>query len=137
LLQTAKNLDKALGRILDAGGANLASRLERDSSHRNARAKAEGRVIHASGKCLAGQIADQGSIVDRALNFSFGDSILKQANRENIARIAIEDMRSNATGSSTDATAEIDDDWLNSFSDLSSSKSDLDIQSLWGRILSG
>jgi Protein of unknown function (DUF2806) len=63
--------------------------------------------------------------------------LLKQDNREKIAKLALEDFTTKVAAQTIDATAEIDDDWLNSFSDLSSRKSDADIQTLWARILSG
>lgn len=137
LPQTAKNLDKALGRLIEAGGANIASRWERDTSNRDARKNAEAHIIGTSGNYVAGQINNQSSLSDRALTFSFGDTVLKQANRETIAKLAIEDLRSKSTGDSSDAAAELDDDWLNTFSDLSSLKSNSDIQALWARILAG
>lgn len=137
LPQIAKNLDKALGRIIAAGGANIASRLERDTTHRDAQAKAEAHIIDASGNYLSGQINGQTPLTDRALKFSFGDTVLRQTNREAIAKLAIEDLRSQSTATSPDATADIDDDWLNSFSELSSAKSNRDIQALWARILAG
>jgi hypothetical protein len=62
---------------------------------------------------------------------------LKQSNREKITRLALEDFTAKIGTAPADAQTEIDDDWLNSFSDLSSQKSDAEIQSLWARILSG
>src|SRR5271166_1884324 len=137
LPQTAKNLDKALARIIESGRANLASRIERNTSRRDAQAKAEAHIIDASGSYVVGQITEQSSLTERVLNFSFGDTILKQVNRETITRLAVEDLSSTSTTPSPDATEEIDDDWLNTFSELASLKSNAEIQTLWGRILAG
>jgi Protein of unknown function (DUF2806) len=137
LLQTGINLEKALGRLIAAGGKNWASRIDRGTSLREARAKAEAHIIDAAGKYLGSQIEDRSPVTERALEFAFGDSVLKQANREKIARLAVEDFTAKTTAQPTDATAEIDDDWLNSFSDLSSQKSNAEIQTLWAKILSG
>jgi Protein of unknown function (DUF2806) len=137
LPQTVKNLDKALGRLIAVGGENLASRMEHDTSRRQARAEAEADIIDVSGGYLGSQITDQGPFTERALEFAFGDSVLKQSNREKIARLAIEDFTTKSAGQTADAAAEIDEDWLNSFSDLASQKSNAEIQGLWARILSG
>src|SRR5277367_1170266 len=80
LLQTAKNLDKAMGRLITAGGANLASRIERDTARREARSAAETRMIGAASSYLESRIGSENHVMERAIAFSFGDSILKQTN---------------------------------------------------------
>jgi Protein of unknown function (DUF2806) len=137
LPQTVKNLDKAVARLVAVGGENLASRIERNTSLREARAKAEVHVIDASGAYLGSHITDGSALTERALEFAFGDSVLKQSNREKIARLALEDFTEKIGAQAADAETEIDDDWLNSFSDLASQKSNAEIQGLWAKILSG
>jgi hypothetical protein len=59
-----------------------------------------------------------------------------------VGRLALEHLNATAQTEAgdagqvrPDATTEIDDDWLNAFSDHVSSKSDADVQSLWAKIL--
>ncbi len=137
LPQTAKNADKALGRIIDAVGQNVASRVDRDTKLRQARAEAEAKIIDASGTRIERAIEHDNSLADRAISFSFGKAFIEQKNRETIAALAIEDLREKVDASSPDAASEIDDDWLNSFSDFASQKGDAQIQALWAKILSG
>jgi hypothetical protein len=134
---TAKNLDKALARIIALGESNFASRIERDTSRREAKTKEEVRIIEAAGAHLVKEIKEGSALTERALEFSFSESVLKQSNREKIATLAIEDLSSKITEGSSDANSEIEDDWLNQFSDFASHKSNAEIQSLWAKILSG
>ena len=94
-------------------------------------------MIGAASSYLESRIGSENNLTHRALSFAFGDSILKQGNREKIAKLAIEDFRSNQTKDTVDAKAEIEDDWLNTFTELSSLKSNVEIQVLWGKILAG
>jgi Protein of unknown function (DUF2806) len=119
------------------GEGNLASRIERNTSLRGAKTKAEIRIIDAAGSCLIDKIKEDKALAERALEFSFGESVLKQKNREKIVTLAIEDLRSKTTEGSADANSEIEDDWLSRFSELASHKSNAEIQSLWSKILSG
>jgi len=137
LPQTAKNLDKAAARLVTAGAGNLASRIERDTLLREAKATAEARIIEAAGAHLVEEIKEGSALTERALEFSFSESVLKQSNREKIVTLAIEDLSSKTTEGSSDANSEIEDDWLNHFSEFASHKSNAEIQSLWAKILSG
>jgi hypothetical protein len=137
LPQTAKNLDKAVGRLISAGAENLCSRIERGTLLREARAKSEASVIEAAGAHFVEEIKEHSSMAERALEFSFSESILKQSNRESIAKLAVDDLSLNTEKHDRDADAEIDDDWLNLFSEFASYKSNADIQILWSKILSG
>ena len=137
LPQTARNLDKAAARLIAVSEGNLASRIERNTSLREAKTKAETRIIDVAGSCLVDKIKEDKALAERALEFSFGESVLKQKHREKIVTLAIEDLRSNSAEGSTDANSEIEDDWLSHFSELACHKSNAEIQSLWSKILSG
>jgi hypothetical protein len=135
--QTARNIDKAVARLIAVFGENLASRIEHDTSLRQAKTKAETRIIAAAGSYLVDMSKEDKALAERALEFSFSESVLKQKNREKIVKLAIEDLKSKSIEGSADANSEIEDDWLNHFSELASHKSNADIQSLWAKILSG
>lgn len=134
LATTALNLDRALARLVGAGGRNLEARIERSTARIAARSSAEVGFIR-SGEGLAIARATDGDLSERAIEYALGDAVEKQKNREAIAQIAIEDLR--ATPPIEDATEEIAHDWLNKYSDLAGSKSEPEVQQLWGRILGG
>lgn len=133
LPQTVKNLDKAIGRLVDCGS----SFLERNATLRRAKTKLDEQLIDAAGKRASQEIIAGGPIAERALDYTLRESILRQTNRETIARLAIQHVVQKSEQNPADATAEIEDDWLNEFSDLASKKSNAEIQSLWAKILSG
>jgi hypothetical protein len=137
LVRTGLNLEKALEKVILAGGENAASRIKRNTSWIEARTKADVRVIEASGKYVGRQVAAESAFTERALEFTYRDSLLKQDNREKIGMLALEDFSAKMGTQTVDAETEIDDDWLNSFTDFASQKSTGEIQILWGRILSG
>jgi hypothetical protein len=142
LPQTIKNADKALGRLIAAGLDNVTSRIERNTAIRGGKTEAELKVIKAAAGQLAAQSKTDPYLSERALEYAFGETVLKQKNREQVGRLALEHLNATAQKESgdagqagPDAATEIDDDWLNAFSDQVSSKSDADIQSLWAKIL--
>jgi Protein of unknown function (DUF2806) len=59
----------------------------------------------------------------------------KLMNKAMVMRFAIEDVESDA--STTDASSDIEDDWLNLFARLAEDKSSEELQRLFGRILAG
>jgi hypothetical protein len=120
----------------------LAERIWRHTSCANttlreARAKAEAHIIDASGAYVGSHITDGSALTERALEFAFGDSVLKQSNREKIARLALEDFTAQTDTQAADAATEIDDDWLNVFVRLAEDKTSEELQQLFGRILAG
>ena len=142
LPQTVKNADKSLGRLIGAGLDSISSRWERGAAIRQAKTEADLKVIKAAAGQLAAQSKTDPYLSERALEYTFGESVLKQKNREQVTRLALEHLNATAQSKANhagpaepDATAEIDDDWLNAFSDHVSSKSNADIQSLWAKIL--
>jgi predicted 3-demethylubiquinone-9 3-methyltransferase (glyoxalase superfamily) len=143
LPQTIKNADKALGRLIAAGLDNVAGRIERNTAIRGGKTEAELKVIKAAAGQLAAQSKTDPYLTERALEYTFGETVLKQKNREQVGRLALEHLNATAKAEAgdagragPDATSEIDDDWLNAFSDHVSAKSDADVQSLWAKILS-
>jgi hypothetical protein len=141
LPQTVKNADRALARLVAAGLDNVAGRIERNTAIREGKTEAELKVIKAAAGQLAVRSKVDPQLAERALEYTFGETILKQKNREQVGRLALEHLNAAAQteegdAGQTDAETEIDDDWLNAFSDHVSSKSDADIQSLWAKILS-
>lgn len=137
LPQTIKNLDKALGRIVLATGENLSSRLEGNTNIRKEKSIALGAAVKASSKGFVGELKSGGNQYERAIEYTFGSNILSQSNREKVAKMACEDIASKSDCKSPDASNEISDDWLNTFSDFVGRKSNEDVQALWSKILAG
>ncbi|MBN8534647.1 MAG: DUF2806 domain-containing protein [Rhizobiales bacterium] len=133
LPQTAKNLDRAVARLVLAGSDNLAARIDRNTASLNARSQADAKLIEGAGD-VARSALD--SIEDRAEKFATADAILKQENRESIVRGAIEQL-SMLGEEATESASEISQDWLNSFSATAENKSSDEIRSLFSRILAG
>jgi hypothetical protein len=136
LPQTLRNVDKAISRVVEAGGENLASRFDRSTAGINARAASEVAIISEAERLLLSRIGADEDLTQRTLNYVFHDTILRQRNRETIARLAVEHI-ADIADNTRDATAEIDDDWLNTFAGFAGEKSNSDVRHLWARILSG
>jgi hypothetical protein len=110
--QTLKNIDKAIGKIILAGGENVEARIRGNT----ARARATNKIN------LDGL-------------FRTEEEKRKLENRAAATKAALEDIDANPT--TADAPAEIDDDWLNFFVRSAEDKSSEELQQLFGRILSG
>ena len=110
--QTLKNIDKAIGKIILAGGENFEARIKGNTAQERAKNK-----INLDGL------------------FRTEEQRRKFENRAAATKAALEDVV--ATPTTADAQAEIDDDWLNFFVRISEDKSSEELQQLFGRILSG
>jgi hypothetical protein len=110
--QTLKNIDKALGKIILAGGENFEARIKGNTARARARDK-----INVDGL------------------FRTEEEKRKLENRAAATKAALEDIDANP--STVDAPTEIDDDWLNLFVRISEDKSSEELQQLFGRILAG
>jgi hypothetical protein len=77
LPQTVRNLDKALARLIDATSENFASRIERGTSLREAKTKADLSIIDAARPYLVDAIKKDKALAQRALEFTFSESVLK------------------------------------------------------------
>jgi hypothetical protein len=130
-VRTAANLDKAAAMIVLAGGENVAARIQSSTSSISARTDAE-RALIEFGKTQITADARK-DIAARALEYAVGDALRKQENRENILRLATEELAKNPP--SEEAETEIEDDWLNAFRQYAETKSKSDLQQLWAKIL--
>jgi hypothetical protein len=131
LVQTANNLDKAAASIVAAAGNNIVARVRASTTRVDAKSDAEKALIEFGKDQLSHAPQD---IADRAMQYALGDAISKQLNRENIFRLAGEKIA--ADPPETDASSQIDDDWLSFFRQCAETKSDADVQKIWARILS-
>lgn len=132
LPQTAKNLDKAVARIVDAGGENAVTRIAGSTQKQAAIGRGTADFIQRGYELASSKNSYED---ERALNYFLSQAKIEQENRESIFKVAAEDLAS--TPPQRDAESEISDDWLNTFSRLASEKSESDIQQLWGQLLAG
>lgn len=136
LPQTAKNLDKALARVVDAGGDYYASSIDQTRRLQDARTGASIDLIKRGTREVAKRLAaGDEALADRSIEAAIGEQVRSQRNREAIVGEAIKELEHDPP--TTDAPGEIDDDWLNLFASLAARKSNQDIQSLWGKLLAG
>lgn len=112
LPQTLKNLDKAFGTLVTALGENFETRIKASTGKAEVKGKIEVEKLHRN-----------------------QEEERKHENRIDTMRVAVEDMTSKPP--IEDATAEIDDDWLNLFVRLAEDKSSEELKTLYGKILSG
>jgi Protein of unknown function (DUF2806) len=112
LPQTLKNIDKAMGKIILAGGENIEARIKGNTAAARAISK-----INVDGL------------------FRTEEERRKLENRAAVTKAALEDIDANPTA--PDAPTEIDDDWLNFFVRVSEEKSSEELQQLFGKILAG
>lgn len=136
LPQAAKNLDKALARIVDAGGNYHASNIEQTSRLQDAQTNATIDFIKRGSREIGKSLASgDDALRKRSIEAAIGEHIQSQRNREAIAKAAVKELKNDMP--QLDATAAIDDDWLNLFASIASKKSTTDMQSLWGKLLAG
>lgn len=113
-----------------AGGENVAARIKASTARIDSKSDAE-RAFIELGKAQLPSSPE--AIRDRAIAYALGDAIQAQENREQILRHAADDIASKPPPE--DAPQELDEDWLNTFRRYSETKSNADIQHLWGKIL--
>jgi Protein of unknown function (DUF2806) len=131
--QAAKNLDKAVSRIIDAGASNAVTRIAVSTDTVSSLGKARQSFIERGTKQIRAR--QHLELDDRSLSYVLGEARIGQQNREKVLEAAAEDIVSDPPNADSDTI--ISDDWLNHFAKLASEKGDEDIQVLWGKILAG
>ena len=136
-----RNLFKALGTLITGLVDVPASYLDMKASEFKVRKLGHESVMLAAARNAAEVAGQSPEIGDRALNYYANVLLKSQVNREKVAREAAEASRLSLPAGSGDKfdpkLPEIDEDWLDQFRRLASSKSNADIQLILGRILAG
>jgi hypothetical protein len=112
LPHTLKNADKAVAKVVLALGENVEARIRGGT-----------KLVGAKSKITVDQL------------FRTADEKRKFENRAAATRVALDEIKQ-APGT-VDATADIEDDWLNFYAKLAEDKSSAELQQLFGRILAG
>ena len=126
-----KSLGRLIGSVTDLGTAWVDAKADAIKSTAAARRIAK----LGMAKKVPGMIEADERLAARAVNFIGHEMIREEAIRERIANHAVEDLRSDPPRD--DSKDVIDDDWLSSFMKDASTKSNEEMQLLFGRILAG
>ena len=125
---------KALSRLI-AGAADIpAAWLEKQAQAIRDQTDARSVIVKSIADAAAAKAASQPEVLDRAISRLASDLYRKQENREEVARIAAEQLRLDPPPLDTDGPT---DDWMNLFERYAEDASSEDFRSIWGKILSG
>lgn len=125
------SLDRILGNIVDIPSTYL----EGISRRRRTKMEISDQLERSLGQVRIEGATELERLRQRANLHAEDLKIRQQLNRENIAIVAIEDLRDN--NPELDEGGTLSDDWLNKFTTLSGDASSEEMQLLFGKILSG
>lgn len=114
-----------------------ASYLELKAAEFRIKRRGHEQVMLAAARGAAIMANKSPELAGRAIQYFASELINEQANREAVAREAINSISSLPQHKSSVETPPIDPDWINQFRKLAASKSRPEIQAIWGRILAG
>ncbi len=136
-----RNLFNAVGALITGIVEVPASYLEMKANAFKVQKQGHEKIMMAAAQNAAGVAGQSPELEERALSYFAHDLVKGQANREGVAREAFQAAKAlpplNNVAETDEATPEIDEDWLDQFRKLASSKSSADIQAILGRILAG
>lgn len=128
----------AAGRIIDGGGVYIAGGFERLNAKANFKIKTQQQIVTTLAKQGAADLIDSDEEIARSVAHSMLNEYgYKFQNRNNIVKIAIENLQAEPPTSDPVPDEEISIDWLNYFSDIAAQKSNPEMQTLMGKILAG
>lgn len=136
-----RNLFHAVGTLITGLVDVPASWLDMKANEFKVRKAGHEQIMLAAARNAAGLANHSPELGDRALAYFANDLARAQANREAVAREAIEAADSlssvSCNAGPVSETPAIDEDWLEQFRKLAASKSNSDIQAILGRVLAG
>lgn len=133
--QLKRSFWTAVGRLLTGLADVPAAKLEAISDGIRVKSEADRFVALTAAKSAAAKIATDPALIDRSVDY-FGAKILReQKNREDVAKLTVEQMRIDPP--TEDAETEIDEDWLNMFERIASEKSSEEMKGYLAKILAG
>ena len=138
-----KNVVKALRQLSTAAIEWPAAYFEGKAAEKRVETEARIKIIEENTTQITGQMEVPAEYAQRAVK-KYGEKILReQSNLDKICAIAVNLLKKEKSASSTDQSADkdeektISDDWLNSFEVEARQKSTEDMQLRFGRILAG
>ena len=106
---------------------------ERGDKVADAFAAGRAKVIDRLAEAAAEKAASDPELVERALDVMLTENLRKQENREAVASNMADDLKASGEGDG----GEIDEDWLNVYSEHAANASTEKMQALWGRVAAG
>lgn len=135
-----KRTRQAFDRLCAGGFDNLYARIDRNTKSVETEAAARSLLVNELAQVAALKNAGDHDIVDRARIAWLPERIRKQENREAIFYVTIDELKENKKSEFQEevrSDEEIDEDWLNHFSDYADKASSERMRDLWGRVLAG
>lgn len=132
-----RNLWTAVGALITGIVDVPASYLEMKAAEFEVRKRGHEQIMLAAAHQAANLAGHKPELGERALEYFANDLIKGQANREAVAREAVQAAKTLPPPAHGAEVPPIDDDWLDQFRRLASSKSNAEIQAILGRILAG
>ncbi|HLP69023.1 MAG TPA: DUF2806 domain-containing protein [Rhizobium sp.] len=131
--RTAAAFDRLVGNILDWPNTFV----EADTVKRRARMEAETKIIQAATARAVELIGTDDAFAARALAGQFGDFARKQLNRDAVASIALEDLRTTPPTAEEAASGpdELTDEFMDRFQGYAEEASTEELRERWGRVL--
>ncbi len=128
-----RNFFKAICQIIMSAADIPAAKFEAIAQAIRTEANAKSIVALEAASAAGRKFGEDPNLADRALQAYGGRIIGEQANREAVARAAVEELRE--LPPPEHEPKEIDDDWLYRFSRSAGGVSNEEMQRVWGRVL--
>jgi hypothetical protein len=125
-------LDRLCGNLIDLPGGFIEGKAKRQRIRNQVREE----LLIAEGQAALNKISGDSRFGQRVIENFAEDLLRRQDNKDDIAALAIEDLRHNAD-SETIEDGKIDDDWMNVFSSHAENASSEHLQRMWSKVLSG
>lgn len=126
--------DRLLGNLADLFNV----RIEAHKREVEAQAAVREMLIQKEGQIAAKKMEALQQVGDRVLDKFLGDEVRRQANQQTVAREALKELK--ALPPPPEAARdgeELDEDWLNVFSDHAGNATSERLRKVWGRVLAG
>lgn len=125
---------KAISRLVGATVEIPAAYIDSFTQSINDKAMAKSMLTQAMGEKAAEMAVADPDLMDRAMNGFLGRELRAQTNKEEIAKIAIEELKNNAPNQDSEGPS---DDWMNKFERHAEDASSDDLRMMYAKILAG
>ena len=130
-----KSVRKAFDRLICSGTDYMLTHIESATAKRKLQDEGRKTVLGEVAKAASLKASNDEDIVERAVENFTSELVAKQRNRDKIFKNAVNEIKETKFPYKPDTV--IDDDWLGTFSTLTSQKSNEEVQRLLGKILAG
>lgn len=135
------NTVRVVGRLAGSASSIPVAWLDSKSQKIRDEAAARSTIVKALAKAAAKEATGDPDFVQGALETFAGDLVRRESNKRMVAHAAIEEVAHQASASNeaapTESAGEIDEDWINVFSQYAENASTERMQRLWGRVAAG